>query len=74
MSNDMLYLDKVGTANNENFVVKSAVIEGNSDKKAILYGSKSMTGTVSARFYMKYTNGVKEYIYYSDVSSYTYGG
>lgn len=74
MSDAMLYLDKVGTANPENYVVKKAVIEGNSDKKSILYGSKSMKGTVSARFYMKYTNGVKDYIYYSDVSSYTYGG
>ena len=73
MSESMLYLDKVGSANDEGFVVKMRTSSDNdSYEKVLRYGSNSKTGTLCARFYIIYTNGVNDYTYYSDVSSYTY--
>ncbi len=74
MSDDILTLENVGNKNSEGFVVKSKPFNENElNEKSINYGSKSKTGTLSVRFYIKYTNGVTQKIYYSDVNSYTYG-
>ena len=73
MSDDMLYLEKVGSQNEEGLVVKMQSTTNNSIyEKVLSYGSRSKTGKLSARFFIKYTNGVNDYIYYSDVTSYVY--
>ena len=73
MSDDMLWLDKVGVENDEGFVVKMKSTTDNSKyEKVLSYGSRSKNGTLSARFFMIYTNGVTDYTYYSDVTSYEY--
>lgn len=41
-------------------------------RKALLYGSSSATGQVSARFYITYTNGVMTKTYLSEVCTYDY--
>ena len=73
MSDDMLFLDKVGQANGEGYVVKVKSASNNDAyEKVLKYGSSTGTGTLSARFYIIYTNGVEDFTYYSEVTSYTY--
>ena len=73
MSEEMLFLEKVGQTNEEGFSVKvKASTNNESYEKLMKYGSTSKTGTLSARFYIIYTNGVEDFTYYSDVSSYTF--
>lgn len=77
MDSDMLTLENVGKTNSGGYVVKcnSQSMQGVYDTRFTAYfnyGSSSKTGTVSAKFYIKYTNGVKTYVSYGDASSYTY--
>lgn len=77
MSDDMLTVENIGKKNSDGYVVKcnSQNMQGVYDIRFTAffkYGSSSKNGTVSARFYIKYTNGVKTYISYGDTSSYTY--
>ena len=73
MSDDMLYIENVGTVNSEGYAVKMKSASDNYVyQKVLKYSSSSGTGVLSARFYIIYTNGVKDFIYYSDVTSYTY--
>ena len=73
MSDDMLCLAKVGSKNAEGFTVKKMSSSNiSSNEKMLGYGSSSMEGTLSARFYIIYTNGVSDFTYYSEVSSYTF--
>ncbi len=73
MSDDMLYLDKVGNQNEEGFSVKmKSTTDTTEYKKGMKYGSSSKNGKLSARFFIIYTNGVTDYTYYSDVTSYEY--
>lgn len=77
MSDDMLTLENVGKANESANVVKQKVTAGylniQSAKQILNYGASAMQGSVSARFYIKYSNGVDNYVFYSDVNTYTYG-
>lgn len=77
MSSDMLTLENVGKANKNGNVVKQMVTAGHlniqSAQQILNYGASAMQGTVSARFYIKYSNGVDQYVSYSNVNSYTYG-
>lgn len=77
MDSDMLTLENVGETNSGGYVVKRNFqsMQGVYDTRFTAYfnyGSSSKTGTVSAKFYIKYTNGVKTYVSYGDASSYTY--
>ena len=71
MDEDMLTLENVGKANSDGYVVKKSVNSDTSGKKVLTYGSSS-GGTVSARYYIVYTNGVFTRTYLSEVQSYTY--
>lgn len=74
MSDEMLTLENVDKENSEGFKVKTKLFTSDEkEEKRFDYGSSSKTGTISTRFYIKYTNGVTQEIYYSEVSSYTYG-
>ena len=73
MSDDMLCLEKVGSKNNDGFTVKKMSSSNTSSNEKMLgYGSPSREGTLSARFYIIYSNGVFDFTYYSEVSSYTF--
>ena len=73
MSEDMLYLDKVGSVNSEGLTVKMRATTDNSKyEKVLSYDSRSKNGVLSARFFIIYSNGVFDYTYYSDVVSYAY--
>lgn len=72
MSDDYLHLDMVNAKNEQGFAVKRATSEIYNSGSNLNYGSSDGTGKVSARFYAIYTNGVDEYVYYSDVCSYNY--
>ena len=73
MSDDMLYLDNVGAVNSNGYSVKVINTSDNSIyEKCVTYGSSDNMGVVSARFYIVYTNGISDYICYSEVSSYAY--
>lgn len=72
MTDDYLTLDMVNSKNEQGFMVKKAVGEIYNIGTTLAYGSTNGTGKVSARFYAIYTNGVGEYVYYSDVCSYVY--
>lgn len=77
MSADMLTLENVGRKNENSNVVKKTVTAENPDilssQHTLNYGASAMQGTVSARFYIKYSNGVQSYVSYSNINSYTYG-
>ncbi len=72
MSDDYLSLDMVNAKNEQGYTVKKALGEIYNIGSNLNYGSSDGTGKVSARFYAIYTNGVGEYVYYSDVCSYNY--
>lgn len=72
MDNDFMTLDNVGKNNVDGYSLKKYVIDPKTDYTGIAYGASDMKGKVSARFYIVYSNGVKTFNYYSDVSSYTY--
>ena len=72
MTDDYLTLVMVYSKNEQGFMVKKAVGEIYNIGTTLAYGSTNGTGKVSARFYAIYTNGVGEYVYYSDVCSYVY--
>lgn len=71
MDDDMLTPENIGKANSEGYVVKKSSNSGSTGKKVLSYGSTS-GGTVSARYYITYTNGVFTRTYLSEVQSYTY--
>lgn len=77
MNDTMLTLENVGKANENSNVVKKKVtaeyLDIESTKHILNYGASAMQGTVSARFYIKYSNGVDYFVSYSNVNSYTYG-
>ena len=71
MPDEMLYISRVGEVNSDGYTVKMKAATNNyAYEKVLAYSTKS--GTLSARFYIIYTNGVKDYLTYSEVSSYTY--
>ena len=73
MTEDMLFLERVGEENAEGLVVKMRSTTDNLRyEKVLSYGSKSKTGVLSARFFIIYSNGVTDYTYYSGVTSYAY--
>ena len=73
MTDDMLYLDFVGSRNSDGYVVKKTSSSNNSNNEKVFgYGSSTKEGTLSARFYIIYTNGVFDFTCYSEVSSYTF--
>ncbi|MGN0523089.1 MAG: S8 family serine peptidase [Eubacterium sp.] len=69
---DFMILENAGQKGSSGFALRQITFEPNSNIKSVTYGSSDSTGVVSARLYIKYTNGVKTYTYYSNVSSYTY--
>jgi hypothetical protein len=69
MEEDMLTLDNVGKANDDGYKVKLLSTPLNNNTKAFNYSS-STAGTLTARFYITYSNGVKSYTYYSDMCNY----
>ena len=73
MSEDMLYPENVGKTNENGFAVRMISANDNTIyQKSLTYGSSDGTGVVSARFFIVYTNGVKDFTVYSDVDSYIY--
>lgn len=72
MDDEFMVLENVGTKNELGFNLKKTCYTIDTFVKALTYGSSDSTGKVSARFYIIYTNGVKNYTCYSDVSSYSY--
>ncbi len=73
MSEDMLFLENVGRINEDGYSVKKISSTDNSKyEKVLTYGSSSRDGTLSARFYIIYSNGVTDYTYYSGVTAYEY--
>lgn len=73
MEDDFIVLENVGKYNSNGYQLKiSSVTEMYNPTFRMDYGSSSKTGKVSARFFIKYTNGVKDYLVYSDVTSYIY--
>ncbi|MBQ9530955.1 MAG: S8 family serine peptidase [Eubacterium sp.] len=73
MSDDVLYLDRVGYVNDEGLVVKKrSTTDSTKYEKVLTYGSKSKEGVLSARFFIIYTNGVTDCTCYSDVTTYEY--
>ncbi len=72
LPDDFLVLENVGKATGNSGVLKRHIANTESSTTVLPYGIKSATGKISARFYVKYTNGVNDYIYYSDLATYTY--
>lgn len=74
MPDEIMSIENVGLVNQDGYKLKLMKFPDlNAPKKALIYGSSSKDGVVSARFYVIYSNGVKDYIAYSDVISYRYG-
>ncbi|MFR5874990.1 MAG: S8 family serine peptidase [Eubacterium sp.] len=73
MDDDMLTLENEGVKNAEGFAVKRWTAPINSNTKSLTYSSSTSPAKLSARFYIVYTNGVKTYTYYSDVSTFFVG-
>ena len=63
--------NKILLANNPDYLTSLASMP-EQERKALLYGSSSATGQVSARFYITYTNGVMTKTYLSEVCTYDY--
>lgn len=72
MDDDFMCLENVGKKNSQGLALKSSVVNDYVKTYFLSYGSSGSDGKISARLYLKYTNGVKTYTYYSDVLSYTY--
>lgn len=70
MEDDMLTLEKVGIANAEGYSVKKKAMPINNNIKSLNYTSSTRPAKLSARYYIIYSNGVKTYTYYSDISTY----
>lgn len=74
MPDEMMCIENVGLVNQDGYKLKMMQFPDlSAPKKALTYGSSSKDGVVSARFYVIYSNGVKDYIAYSDILSYRYG-
>lgn len=73
MDDDFMFLENVGKKNSGGYELKKISGTDFTDSTyRFSYGSSAKTGKVGARFYIKYTNGVKEYIVYSKVTTYFY--
>ena len=72
MAETDLVPERVGTTNAQGYAVKRMPAACTPGRKALLYGSSSATGQVSARFYITYTNGVMTKTYLSEVCTYDY--
>lgn len=72
LDDDFMTVENVGKKGSGGYALRQYQFEPNGNTMVMTYGSSDSKGVVSARFYIKYTNGVKNYIYYSDISSYTY--
>ena len=73
MDEDDLVLEKANTEAENGYTVKCAESVNFSNRtKALLYGIKSRESWFGVRFYITYTNGVKNYTYYSNVYKYVY--
>lgn len=72
MAETDLVPERVGATNAQGYAVKRMPAACTPGRKALLYGSSSATGQVSARFYITYTNGVMTKTYLSEVCTYDY--
>lgn len=72
MTPEFMVVENAGKKNSENYTLNKALGAENKATYVLTFGSSSSTGTLYARMYIKYTNGVKQYIYYSDIQSYSY--
>lgn len=71
MDDDFMILENAGKLNPQGLQLRVQEFPVNNSIKQLTYGSAS-GGFVSAVFYIKYTNGVNHYVYYSDVSTHVY--
>ena len=68
-----LVLEKADTvAENGNRIRIAESADPKADNKVLTYGLKSKTSWFAVRFFIVYTNGVNNHIYYSDVYTYSY--
>ena len=73
MDEDDLVLEKVNSEAENGYIIRCVESVSFADKtKALSYGIKSKTSWFGVRFYITYTNGVKNYTYYSKVYKYVY--
>lgn len=72
MDEDFMILENADKLNAQGYALRNKEFPVNNSTKQLTYGSSS-GGTIRAVFYIKYTNGVHEHIYYSDISSHVYG-
>lgn len=73
MDDEFMCIENVGKKNAGGYELKKiSGTEFTDSTYKFSYGSTAKTGKVGARFYIKYSNGVKEYITYSKVTTYFY--
>lgn len=72
MDPDMLTPAHVGEKNADGYAVKQTDYTAGSGRKILVYGASDSAGKVSARFYIRYTNGVFVRTYLSEVTEYVY--
>ena len=73
MPDDVFTYENIGYKNPQGLQLKNYVFGDNNMRiKVLTYGSSTKDGYISARFYIKYSNGVKSYITYSDITKYDY--
>ena len=65
-------VENINKRNSGGYQLKLAEYPQFTKTYTVTYGLSAQDGTASARLYFKYTNGEKNYIYYSDVLSYEY--
>lgn len=72
MSEDFMLVENIDKKNPQGYQLKKAPYPDFTKTYTVTYGLSAQDGVASARLYFKYTNGVKNYIYYSDVLNYEY--
>lgn len=72
MTEDFMKVENINKRNSGGYQLKLAEYPQFTKTYTVTYGLSAQDGTASARLYFKYTNGEKNYIYYSDVLSYEY--